>query len=243
MMKRIFLFLLPGLLLTIACGDSTSTETGTTETNVTAPAPEPAPDPAAMWEAPLEPATIAEPGTPASPPADAVTMAINTEASQIYWQGAKVAYMHYGTIQVAEGSLFAQDGQLAGGTIAIDMNSIVNLDLDDPKKNADLVGHLQSPDFFDVANHPTATLEITSVTPVKGSTYSISGNLTIKGITHQITFPAEISMGSNGLQAQARFSIDRAKWDVRFNSGSFFENLGDNLIKDEIGLVLDIQAS
>lgn len=124
----------------------------------------------------------------------------------------------------------------------MDMTSIKNLDLEDPKKNGDLIGHLKSDDFFSVESHPVATFEVTGLTSGDAGTM-ISGNLTIKGITHQVSFPAEVSLNEEGMSATAVFSFDRAKYDVRFNSGTFFENLGDKLIEDQIGLYLDLKAA
>lgn len=242
-MKNAWLLLILPALLFWACGPSSESAADTQTATEETPPAEPTPDYAAMWAGETSPADITEPGAPVAAPAGATSLTVNSQASQVYWRGAKVAYDHIGALSVAEGTLFTQDGKLAGGSITLDMTSIVNYDLDDPKKNADLVGHLLSPDFFDAANHPTASFVITSVTPGEGNAYTVSGNLTIKGITHQVSFPAEVSMAADGLSAQARFSIDRSKWDVRFGSGSFFEDLGDKLILDEIGLILDLQAS
>lgn len=240
MNKFLLLYILP-LLLLMACGGE-SQSTATQDAPPAEAAPEAA-DPAAMWDGDIAEAQISEAGTPLTSPDDATALTLDAAASQAYWRGAKVAYDHIGTLNLASGTLHMAGGQLVGGTVSMDMTSIVDLDIDDPKKNADLVGHLKSPDFFDVDNHPTATLDLTSITPAEGNTYTVSGNLTIKGITHQITFPAEIVMGADGISAQARFSFDRSKWDVRFGSGSFFEDLGDKLILDQVGLILDLKAS
>jgi polyisoprenoid-binding protein YceI len=186
-------------------------------------------------------ASIADPAAPAPIAGTAFLASVND--SKIFWRGKKVAYRHYGTINLAGAKLFVKDGQLTGGKVELDMNSIVDLDLTDPAKNAELVGHLKSDDFFSVAQHPNAVLEIVSVAPGENGMSNLAANLTIKGITHQIAFPVKVSVSADKLTAKALFSIDRAKWDVRFNSGSFFENLGDKLILDDIDFSLDLVAA
>lgn len=206
-----------------------------------AAAPAPADSAADPFAGDIAKASIAEPAAPA--PIEGTAFLASVNDSKVFWRGKKVVYSHYGTINLAGAKLFVKDGQLVGGKVELDMNSIVDLDITDPTKNADLVGHLKSDDFFSVAQHPSAILEIVSVTPGENGMSNLSANLTIKGITHQISFPAKVSAGTDKLTAKALFSIDRAKWDVRFNSSSFFENLGDKLILDDIDFSLDLVAA
>jgi polyisoprenoid-binding protein YceI len=149
----------------------------------------------------------------------------------INWEGSKITTdSHTGTLDISEGMLTFEADALVGGSFTVDMNSMVCTDLSG-KSAARLVGHLKSDDFFGVAEHPEATLVFTSVVPTE-SGYNITGDFTIRGITNAETF--ELNVVNN--TATADFEIDRSKYNVKFRSGSFFENLGDKLINDELKL-------
>lgn len=168
-------------------------------------------------------------------------------SSTLKWTGKKLTGEHYGTIQVASGNLIVEEGQLTGGSFTMNMTSIVVEDLTDPGYNKDLTDHLNSPDFFDTANHPEAKFDITGVEALTtadavGNTHTISGNLTIKGITNGIKFPATVNMTDGKVSAKAGFAIDRTLWDIKFKSGKFFPELGDKAISDEIGIQLELLA-
>ena len=173
------------------------------------------------------------------------SVAVNTETSHIHWTGSKVAGSHNGTINLKDGSIAMADGTVAGGSFTIDMSTIVNEDLPDDKKG-DLVGHLMSPDFFDVENHPTAAFEITKVTALEGdeeASHMVYGNLTIKGITKQIGFRAAIKVdGDRVAVSTPDFTIDRTEFDVKYGSNKFFDNLKDNVINDNIGLSIELNS-
>jgi polyisoprenoid-binding protein YceI len=142
--------------------------------------------------------------------------------------------------------LKVEAGNLVGGNFTINMNSLDNTDLKGTDSYENLLGHLKSDDFFSVATHPTATFEITGATAKTGdttATHDISGNLTIKGITKNLTFPAKVTLGDDKLEATAEFFFDRTLYDIKFNSSNFFENLGDKAINNEIGIKLDLKAS
>ena len=160
---------------------------------------------------------------------------INTEASTITWKAYKVAGGHAGTIDLKEGHLIFDGQKLMGGEFVVDMTSLVTTD-DLGDKKAQLEGHLKSDDFFGVETHPTSKLVITGAKPFNDNSYTTTGDLTIKGITKPITFV--ISIFDN--KATATMKVDRAKYDVRYGSGSFFENLGDKVIYDEFDLVVEL---
>lgn len=162
---------------------------------------------------------------------------VNPEKSNLKWVGKKVTGQHNGIISVSDGSLTVNDGNITAGTFTIDMTSIEVLDLTGDMKGK-LEGHLASDDFFSVANNPTATFTITKAESKGGNKFDITGNLTIKGITNEISFPAKVVLNKAGFIADAEFTIDRTKWDVRYGSGSFFEGLGDKTIYDDIELKL-----
>lgn len=116
-------------------------------------------------------------------------------------------------------------------------------DIKDANGNARLLNHLKSDDFFSVEKHPNATFVITSVKKKSGSTHDITGNLTIKGITQPVTFPAEVVVNGSQLNAKATITIDRTKFDIKYRSKSFFENLGDKTIYDEFTLDVELVAT
>lgn len=191
-------------------------------------------------------ATITEPTTAVEAPA-AANYQVDTQNSLITWKGTKVTgKSHEGTLKLSNGTLKVEGGQLVGGNFTIDMNSLDNTDLKGKDDYEKLLGHLKSDDFFSIANHPTATFEITGVTPKTGdanATHDISGNLTIKGITKNLTFPAKVMLADNAIDATASFYFDRSLYDVKYGSTSFFEGLGDNAIKNEIELKVDLKAT
>lgn len=165
----------------------------------------------------------------------AETKKVDTSKSKVEWTGKKVTGSHNGTIDVKEGTLEVDNGKLTGGTVVMDMQSLKNVDLSDAESNAKLVGHLKSDDFFSVATYPTATLEITKV---EGTTtnHTITGNLTIKGKTNPVTFTATSAQDGKANVYDGTITVDRSKYDVRYGSKSFFNDLGDKYINDEFTL-------
>lgn len=152
-----------------------------------------------------------------------------------------------GNVKIKSGSILVDHHAPSRGEFVIDMTSITCTDLKDAGYNAKLVGHLKSDDFFSVAKYPEATLKIKSFTPVAGSrageaNYTIKGDLTIKGITKEISFPAVMTVTDRMITAKADIKIDRSEFDVRYGSGKFFDNLGDKLIYDDFTLSVDLTA-
>jgi hypothetical protein len=160
---------------------------------------------------------------------------VNTDNSTVKWKGSKIAEGHEGLIKIQKGVLMIEHGKLVGGQVGIDMTSIINTD-QEGKWKENLEGHLKSDDFFNVENFPTSTINITKVLPIETEegNYLIMADLTIKGITHAITFQANVTIKGLDFLATAKIKIDRTKWDIKYNSGNFFKDLGDKLILDEI---------
>ena len=158
---------------------------------------------------------------------------VNSENSTIKWIGSKVAESHEGTINIQKGVLDIKHGVLVGGQISIDMSTIVNTDMEGRMKQR-LEWHLKNEDFFNVAEFPTSTITITNAVKGEGNTYKVVADLTIKGITHPISFDADVNVNGLNFLAAAKIKIDRTKWDIKYNSGNFFKDLGDKLILDEI---------
>jgi len=125
------------------------------------------------------------------------------------------------------------------------MTTIACTSQQDPEKATMLADHLKSKDFFNAKKFSNATFETTKLAPIAGAkwgtnNYTVTGKMTIKGIAHEITFPAEIRENFGSITVKGKFTIDRAKWEAKYNSGSFFKDLGDNLIKDEIQLEVNL---
>jgi polyisoprenoid-binding protein YceI len=175
------------------------------------------------------------------------TLKVNTAASTVVWNGKKVAGEHTGNINIANGNLLIAKNRLVGGTFDIDMNSITVTDITDPEYNGKLVGHLKNDDFFATDKFPKATFKITNLTPIKGAkpgaaNYNVTGDLTIKGITKPVTFPAAVKVEGNKATAKGVATVDRSKYDVKYASKSFFASIGDKAIDDNFTLNFDVVA-
>jgi len=161
---------------------------------------------------------------------------VDVTKSQVTWKGYKVTGSHEGTISLTSGVLKFDSDKLVGGEFSIDMTTIINTDIEgEYAKN--LEGHLKSDDFFGVEKFPTAKITFKSVEASGKNSYAVAADLTIKGKTNPVTF--EISI--YGSKATASLKVDRTKYDVRYGSTSFFDNLKDKAIYDEFDLVVDLQ--
>jgi polyisoprenoid-binding protein YceI len=172
----------------------------------------------------------------------AVSYAVDTKSSTSTWIGKKVTGQHTGTINVSKGVIMSDGKSIMGGTVEFDMNSITVKDLTDKEWNDKLVGHLRSEDFFNVAKFPTSKFEISKVALKEGNNYDITGNLTIKGITNEITFPAMIKMDAKTFVAIAKIPVNRTKYDIKYGSASFIEGIGDKAISDDFEMDVNIVA-
>jgi polyisoprenoid-binding protein YceI len=177
-----------------------------------------------------------------SNPIETEKYVIDKKESVVTWKGSMVLAskgQHTGNVFLSKGELIIEKGQLVAGTVEIDMNTIT-----DPVYGSDnnLINHLKSPDFFDVKKFPTSTFSITKVALANDESINITGNLTIKGITHEVTFPAKTEVKGGMVNASGKLTIDRARWDVRYGSGKFFDNLADETISDDIEFDMKIVA-
>ena len=164
--------------------------------------------------------------------------------SSIEWKGFKPTESHNGTINLESGVFSFKEDVIESGTFLIDMNSIVVLDIPaDKKGNANLVGHLKNEDFFDAEKYPNAVFEVTGFETKDGQAM-LSGNFTMKEQKNNITIPVSISTEGDMLTLTSEtFTIDRSKWNVKYGSESFFDNLGDKVISNDIELKFNIQAN
>ncbi len=175
---------------------------------------------------------------------------VDAAASTLGWSGSKVVTgSHTGTIAIESGSLKVEEGNLVAGNFTIDMKTIKNNDLKDAAENAKLVGHLSSPDFFHVDSFTTATFEITKVAALEGdkdgNTHTISGNLTLKGTTREISFPAKVTLTEDAITASAKTEINRLDWNVMWgneNDNAARAFLKENFVSNKIGLDINLTA-
>ncbi|RYY13295.1 MAG: YceI family protein [Chitinophagaceae bacterium] len=166
---------------------------------------------------------------------------IDTTESVITWKGSMLFDIdeeHVGYIYLSKGELMIENGQLMGGIAEIDMNSIEYKDK--ASKNTP-VKHLKSPDYFDVERFPVSTIAITKIESLRGHTI-VKGDLTIKGVTYPVTFPARIKVQDGIVKANGKLIIDRTNWGIRYRSGKFYDNLADQAVSDNIELHIKIVA-
>jgi polyisoprenoid-binding protein YceI len=173
----------------------------------------------------------------------------NVTASKVEWVGTKPVGRHHGTVKIKQGSLTVAGTNVTGGSFVLDMTTI-QPDDQDAEGNEKLGGHLKSADFFEVDKHPEAMFEITSISAgvdannkdlvMKDATHTVTGNLTLKGISKSITFPAKISVSETQVVADANFNIDRTQWGIRYRDD---KGLGDKFIDHEMNIQLHLVAN
>lgn len=216
------LLFLSALSLTVSCKNDKATEAETTEA-----------------------------GTVKEVSGEAVTYTVDKQNSKIEWTGSKPTGKHTGTINLADGSVSIKDNALDTGKFTIDMNTITVTDLKAGDGKEDLEGHLKGTGgteadfdhFFNVKKYPQANFEITKAVTENGKT-SVEGNLTMKGITKNVKFPATVTVNGNTVTVTSDpFTINRTLWNVNYGSKSVFDNLGDKFINDDIELKVSVTAT
>ncbi|OOV29750.1 lipid-binding protein [Flavobacterium sp. LM5] len=166
----------------------------------------------------------------------AQTKKIDTATSAIEWLGKKVTGQHNGTVNFKEGALVFKGKALKGGSFTVDMNSLTATDLQGEYQGK-LNGHLKADDFFGTAKFPTATLVFKKIGSKAKDVYTVTADLTIKGITKPVTF----DMTVNGNTATTTFNVDRTKYGIQYNSKSIFSSIGDKAINDEFELKVTLK--
>ncbi len=181
-----------------------------------------------------------------------VAYTIDIPRSELKWTGFKPTSSHYGIVPIGKGTVYVDGDLITGGTVELRMDQLEVHDLEGQKRT-DLENHLKGTEageedhFFNVQKFPTATFTIFKSVKLENDpvgTHEIHGNLTIKGITHPISFKAVVDLSSGvAMKAVAEpFVIDRSKWDVRYKSKTFYDNLNDKFILDEVRFELTIGA-
>lgn len=175
---------------------------------------------------------------------DEAKMKIDATASKLEWMGKKITKQeHKGTINIKSGDVAFKGKTLVGGEFVVDMKTIKDMDLTDAEYNKKLVGHLNSEDFFATEKHAEAKLVIKSVKETAPGKADVTADLTIKGTTLPVNFPAEIAwQGDKKVTAKGKLVVDRTKYGIKYNSGKFFKDLGDKLIDDNFELSFELTA-
>ena len=171
--------------------------------------------------------------------ASAKVLTANPDKTEITWLGKKVGGQHSGTITLKSGELKVEGNAIVSGEFVMDMNSIKDTDLTDADSKQKLEGHLKSDDFFAAEKYPEAKLVVSEKASFQDDVAHVKGDLTIKGITN----PVEFDVTRNGKTYTTQITVNRAKYNVRYGSDSFFDNLGDKVIYDnfEMGVTVTME--
>lgn len=172
----------------------------------------------------------------------AQTYKVQNKVSKIEWVGKKVTGSHEGTIDVSNGFVEMNDDKIKSGQLKIDMTTIQITDIEDEKMNEKFKGHLNSSDFFDVKNYNYSTLIIEEVTYNSATEVDLICNLTIKEYSNKIKVPAKVLLEEGKLVVIGEVEIDRTKFDIKYGSGSFVDNLGDKAINNNFEIKFKIAA-
>lgn len=175
----------------------------------------------------------------------AVKYNVDPANTTVTWKGSKViGGSHNGTMNVSSGTFAMNDGKLESGNFTIDINSLKVLDLPEGSDdNASLKGHLLSGDFFDAANYGDAMFSVTGVSEKDGKTM-MEGNLTLKGVKKNISFPVTISAEGDIAKIESEvFTINRTDFGMKYGSSSFFDDLKDKAISDDVELSVSVTAT
>ena len=179
-----------------------------------------------------------EPRRPLSSELKADTIWVDIQQSQIEWIGRKLTGEHSGNMRLKEGWVTMNGSTLIGGKFIFDMTSIINTDIESLDWSMKLTNHLKSSDFFNVDSFPLAILEIKKNDSIaeesnSGHSYMVSADLTIRDITHEISFPYRLEKSDSTLSAIGWVDVDRTLYNIKYNSGTYFFDLGDKIIYDD----------
>ena len=174
------------------------------------------------------------------------TLQVDMENSQIKWIGRKVTGEHSGTLNLSGGWVVLDKNSINSGKFIFDMASISNTDIESPEWKQKLEDHLKSEDFFHTDSFPHAILEIKGrqslIIENSKKSDQILADLTIRGITHEIKFPFDLTQSQNNFNAEGSVDIDRTLYNIQYKSGKFFDELGDKLIYDNFTVQFMVQT-
>jgi len=172
---------------------------------------------------------------------------LQPQLSTLGWAGKAVTHGHEGTMNFTDGELLVKGNAIVGGTVTVDMKSMKATDIKDAESQGKFVGHMSSDDFFGVEKNPTSTFKIVSVAPIKGAAKdadnaTITGDMTIKGVTQRLSFPAKVGVKDGVAAATGKVTIDRTKFGLKYGSKTFFDSIGDKAIYDNFDLTFNVIA-
>ncbi len=173
------------------------------------------------------------------------TFIFDTEESSAKWTASKKIIKDYydtGKIEIKSGLATFKEGKIESGEIVFDMTSISGETTSNTKAPVTkLTDHLKSADFFDVEKYPIATYKVTSSQKVENG-YVLSGELTLTGKTNPLDIKVQTVMENGNAIIAGLAEVDRSKWEIKYGSDSFFDDLGDNVINDIFTLEFKIVA-
>lgn len=172
----------------------------------------------------------------ASTIATAQSKKVDASKSTINWVGKKVTGQHSGTVNIQSGNLIFKGKKLTGGTFVVDMTSLTATDIQGEYQGK-LNGHLKADDFFGTDKYPTSKLVFKKIASKGNGVYTVTADLTIKDVTAPVKFDITVK----GDTATTTFKVDRTKYGIKYNSGNFFENLGDKTINDDFELTVSLK--
>ncbi len=169
---------------------------------------------------------------------------IDIKKSNVKWIGSKITgSSHEGNISFLDGKIKMDHGKLIAADFIIDMNSITNTDIESASSSKKLIKHLKNEDFFDVENFPKAFFKLIRATQNTDGSYQVVGELSIKKFKDVINFKMNATTKGDSFIADGKFTFDRTKFDVIYGSGTFFDNLGDRAINNEVEMSFNITSS
>lgn len=171
-----------------------------------------------------------------------MTYEIKPDASRVHWKGSKVGSSHDGTVAIKSGTITMDGTNLQSLNVVVDMQKMTNDDLTGEWRDK-LLAHLQNDDFFAVNKFPESKIVSKSVEALGNNKFKVTGDMTIKDKTQEVMFEVDLAAKDNALTGKTKFKFDRTKFGVQYNSGSFFKDLGDKLILDEVEMTVDVVAN
>ena len=193
------------------------------------------------------PAASAQKNNSAKMATNAPAYKLQPQLSTLGWEGKAVTHGHVGTMNFTDGELLVKGNALVGGTVTVDMKSLKATDIKDADSQAKFVVHMCGDDFFGTEKNPTSTFKIVSVAPINGAkdnadNATLTGDMTIKGVTQRISFPAKVGVKDGVAAAAGKVTIDRTKFGLKYGSKTFFDSIGDKAIYDNFDLTFNVIA-
>ena len=193
------------------------------------------------------PVAMAQKNNSAKMATNAAAYKLQPQLSTLGWEGKAVTHGHVGTMQFNGGELLVKGNAVVGGSAVVDMKTMKATDIKEADSQAKFVGHMSGDDFFGAEKFPTSTFKIVTVTPIKGAAKdadnaTITGDMTIKGVTQRLSFPAKVGVKDGVAAATGKVTIDRTKYGLKYGSKSFFDSLGDKAINDNFDLTFNVIA-